>query len=107
MSFQVSPLEFERRNRLLKQSDIARMTGIPQSRLSLIERGEGRANEREIKLIAEALDVSVQEVEELINDRAEFVILRAYYLKRMESKLKGFTAGLTVSLPIRDIERKP
>lgn len=69
MALPVSKLEMERRKRFLSQWDLARATGIVQSRLSLIERGEAKATKREIEAISKALGVQVEQVVSFLQDR--------------------------------------
>jgi ribosome-binding protein aMBF1 (putative translation factor) len=66
MAFPVRKLEVERRKRFMSQWDLARATGIIQTRLSLIERGEVKPKEQEIGAIGKALGISLKEVEALI-----------------------------------------
>ena len=68
MAFPVSKLEAKRREKFMSQWDLARATGIIQTRLSLIERGETKPKEQEIGAIAKALGISLKEVEILIQD---------------------------------------
>ncbi len=68
MAFPVTKLEVERRKRFMSQWDLARSTGIIQTRLSLIERGEAKPKEQEIGAIAKALSISFKEAEALIQE---------------------------------------
>ncbi len=68
MAFPVTKLEVERRKRFMSQWDLARSTGIIQTRLSLIERGEVKPKEGEIGAIAKALGIPFKEVMALILD---------------------------------------
>ncbi len=70
MAFPVTKLEMERRKRFLSQWDLARSTGIIQTRLSLIERGEVKPKEQEIRAIAKVLGLSPEECfEEVIEEQ--------------------------------------
>lgn len=70
MSLPVTQMEIERRKMGLSQWDLARITGIVQSRLSLIERGCVLPKQKEIEAISEALRMSINEVEDLfINEK--------------------------------------
>ena len=71
MAFPVTKLEMERRKRFLSKLDLARSTGIIQTRLSLIERGEVKPKEQEIEAIAKALGISIEEVIALIHEDDE------------------------------------
>lgn len=71
MAFPVSKIEEERRLRFMSQWDLARVTNIIQSRLSLIERGEVKPKSDEIKKISEALKMSFKEVESLFGEEKE------------------------------------
>lgn len=62
MAFPVSRLEAERRRRYMSQWELARVTGIIQPRLSLIERGEVKPRDKEIESIARALGKSIDDV---------------------------------------------
>ena len=68
MAFPVTKLEVERRKRFMSQWELARSTGIIQTRLSLIERGEVKPKEQEIGAIAKVLGISPKKVEALIRD---------------------------------------
>ena len=71
MAFPVTKLEMERRKKFLSQWDLARSTGIIQTRLSLIERGEVKPKEQEIRAIAKVLGLSPEECfEEVIEEQA-------------------------------------
>jgi ribosome-binding protein aMBF1 (putative translation factor) len=61
MAFPVKKLEVERRKRFMSQWDLARSTGIIQTRLSLIERGEVKPKEQEIRAIAKVLGLKPDE----------------------------------------------
>ena len=63
----VTQLEIKRRKKGLSQWDLARMTGIVQSRLSLIERGMVTAKKPEIESIAKGLGLSIEEAQALIS----------------------------------------
>ena len=70
MAFPVTKIEMERRKRFLSQWDLARSTGIIQTRLSLIERGEVKPKEQEIRAIAKVLGLSPEECfEEVIEEQ--------------------------------------
>lgn len=71
MAFPVSRLEVERRKRFMSQWALARSTGIIQTRLSLIERGEVKPKEQEIGAIAKALGIPFEEVTILIHHSDE------------------------------------
>lgn len=68
MAFPVTKLEVERRKRFMSQWDLARSTGIIQTRLSLIERGEVKPKEQEVRVIAKALGIPFEEVTALIRE---------------------------------------
>jgi len=74
MAFPVTKLEVERRKRFMSQWDLARSTGIIQTRLSLIERGEVKPKEGEIRAIAKALGIPFKEVMALILDNKDALI---------------------------------
>ena len=65
MAFPVTKLEMERRKRFMSQWDLARLTGIIQTRLSLIERGQVKAKRQEIEEISRVLGIPFDEVEDL------------------------------------------
>ena len=70
MALPVTKLEMERRKRFMSQWDLARSTGIIQTRLSLIERGEVEPKEQEIRAIAKVLGLSPEECfEEVIEEQ--------------------------------------
>jgi predicted transcriptional regulator len=62
MAFPVSKLEAKRREKFMSQWDLARSTGIVQTRLSLIERGEIKPKQQEFEAISKALGISSSEV---------------------------------------------
>ena len=68
MAFPVTKLEMERRKRFMSQWDLARASGIIQTRLSLIERGEVKAKQHEIEAISRALEISFIEAEGIFFD---------------------------------------
>lgn len=65
MAFPVTKLEMERRKRFMSQWDLARLTGIIQTRLSLIERGQVKAKRQEIEEISKTFGIPFDEVEDL------------------------------------------
>lgn len=65
MAFPVSKLELKRREKFLSQWDLARETGIIQTRLSLIERGETKPKPEEVRAISRALGVTLEEAKNL------------------------------------------
>ena len=71
MAFPVTKLEVERRKRFMSQWDLARSTGIIQTRLSLIERGEVKPEEQEMGAIAKALGIPFEGVTALIRESDE------------------------------------
>ena len=66
MALPVTKLELERRKRFMSQWDLARSTGIIQTRLSLIERGEVKPKQQEVEAISKALGISFSKVLALI-----------------------------------------
>lgn len=70
MAFPVTKLEMERRKRFMSQWDLARLTGIIQTRLSLIERGQVKAKRQEIEEISKTLGIPFDEVEDLFREEA-------------------------------------
>jgi transcriptional regulator with XRE-family HTH domain len=54
----------------INQYELNRRTGIPQSRISLIERGYVQPNEKEKTAVANALGVEVDEIEWGTSDAA-------------------------------------
>jgi len=65
MALPVTKFEMERRKRFMSQWDLARLTGIIQTRLSLIERGQVKAKRQEIEEISKTLGIPFDEVEDL------------------------------------------
>lgn len=76
MAFPVSKLEAKRREKFMSQWDLARTTGIIQTRLSLIERGEVRPKGEEVEAISKALGISFQETKTLLGSYEERPQLR-------------------------------
>ncbi len=66
MPFPVTKLEMERRKRFMSQWDLARVTGIIQTRLSLIERGGVNPKMKEVEAIAKGLGLSIEEAQEVL-----------------------------------------
>ena len=66
MAFPVTKLEVERRKKFMSQWDLARITGIIQTRLSLIERGKAKPKPEEVQAILEALGMDIREVRDFL-----------------------------------------
>jgi predicted transcriptional regulator len=66
----VTGLEEERRKRFMRQWDLARTTGIIQTRLSLIERGVVIPSVKEIEAIAKCLGMSTGEVQRILHKKS-------------------------------------
>lgn len=64
----VTKLYLLRAERALRQGDLAELSGIHRSRISLIERGESRPSEREEVGLARALGLSIGELAELVHE---------------------------------------
>lgn len=71
----ITALEFERRKKGLRQFDVSRKTGIFAGRLGDIEHGKLKPTEKEIKLIAKALDITPEVLTSLIAPRPEYITL--------------------------------
>ena len=52
----------EKRKVSFSQYHLAALSGVPQNRISLIERGLAKASQKEMKKITEALNVKLQDV---------------------------------------------
>lgn len=65
MAYPVTKLELERRKKFMSQWDLARQTGIIQTRLSSIERGQAKPRRQEIEAISRALGILFDEGEAL------------------------------------------
>jgi transcriptional regulator with XRE-family HTH domain len=55
-------LRVARQVKMLSQGDLAKLTGIPQSMLSTLERGHRKAQPRTVRRLAEALGVDPLEL---------------------------------------------
>ncbi len=62
-------LEILRIKQGFSQSDLAKITGVSQSTLSLIEKEGRRARPKAMKAIADALGVDVFDIEEFANPK--------------------------------------